>query len=142
MRNIFGAAVLIVASLALVPLIGGEFAPPEDMSMFMISIEAPVGISLPAMDAKMQQIERIVLSQPEILGAFAAVDLEGALQALAAITGRGDIAETINYRVCRGDTVSSIAKKYGKSTRDVLRWNGLAWNSRIYPGDVIQIRNM
>jgi membrane-bound lytic murein transglycosylase D len=58
------------------------------------------------------------------------------------IAGRGDIAETINYRVCRGDTVSSIAKKYGKSTRDVLRWNGLAWNSRIYPGDVIQIRNM
>jgi LysM repeat protein len=58
------------------------------------------------------------------------------------IAGRGDPAETINYRVSRGDTISSIAKKYGKSTRDVLRWNGLAWNSRIYPGDVIQIRNM
>jgi LysM repeat protein len=58
------------------------------------------------------------------------------------IAGYGGASETISYRVCRGDTISSIAKKYGKSTRDVLRWNGLAWNSRIYPGDVIQIRNM
>jgi LysM repeat protein len=58
------------------------------------------------------------------------------------IAGRDAADETISYRVCRGDTISSIARKYGKSTRDVLRWNGLAWNSRIYPGDVIQIRNM
>jgi HAE1 family hydrophobic/amphiphilic exporter-1 len=70
------ASAIFLASLALVPLIGAEFAPQEDMSMFMINIEAPVGISLPAMDRKMQEIERIVLSQPEIMGAFAAVDIE------------------------------------------------------------------
>jgi HAE1 family hydrophobic/amphiphilic exporter-1 len=70
------ASVIFLASLSLVPLIGAEFAPQEDMSMFMINIEAPVGISLPAMDRKMQEIERIVLSQPEIMGAFAAVDIE------------------------------------------------------------------
>jgi HAE1 family hydrophobic/amphiphilic exporter-1 len=70
------ATVTFVASLALVPLIGGEFAPQEDMSMFMVQAEAPVGTSLPAMDRKMQQLERIVLSQPEVMGAFAAVDME------------------------------------------------------------------
>jgi HAE1 family hydrophobic/amphiphilic exporter-1 len=70
------ASVVFLASLALLPLIGGEFAPPEDMSMFMVNVEAPVGTSLPAMDGKMQQLERIVLSQPEVMGAFAAVDLE------------------------------------------------------------------
>ncbi len=70
------ATVIFGASLGLMPFIGGEFAPQEDMSLFMVNIEAPVGTSLPAMDGKMQQVERIVLSQPEVMGAFAAVDME------------------------------------------------------------------
>ncbi len=49
---------------------------------------------------------------------------------------------TIIHRVARGDTVSSIARRYGKRTADVLKWNGLGWNSRIYPGDAITIKNM
>jgi len=68
--------VLVAAVVVLVPLIGGEFAPPEDMSMFMVTIEAPVGTSMPAMDRAMQEVERIVLSQPEIVSGFAAVNME------------------------------------------------------------------
>jgi len=70
------ATLIFLGSLALLPIIGGQFAPQEDMSLFMVTIEAPVGTSLPAMDRRMQRIERIVLSQPEVLGAFAAVDIE------------------------------------------------------------------
>ncbi len=70
------SVVLIIALLILVPLIGGEFAPAEDMSMFMVAIEGPVGISLPAMDRAMQAVERIVLAQPEVRSGFSAVDLE------------------------------------------------------------------
>jgi HAE1 family hydrophobic/amphiphilic exporter-1 len=71
------ATAIFIASLGLVPLIGGEFAPSEDMSAFMIVTEAPVGISLEAMDRKMQEVERVVLMQPEVLSGFAALDMEG-----------------------------------------------------------------
>lgn len=67
--------VLVAAVVLLVPAIGAEFAPPEDMSAFMITIETPVGTSLPAMDRKLQEIERIVLSQPEVISAFSGVDI-------------------------------------------------------------------
>lgn len=60
----------------------------------------------------------------------------------ASANAYADLSEDIVYRVRRGDTISSIARRHGKSTKDVLRWNGLAWNSRIYPGDRITIRNM
>jgi HAE1 family hydrophobic/amphiphilic exporter-1 len=67
--------VLIAAVFVLVPRIGGEFAPPEDMSSFMISMEAPVGVSVAEMDRRMQEVERICLEQPEVLSTFAGIDI-------------------------------------------------------------------
>ncbi len=67
--------VLAGVVVALVPLIGAEFAPPEDMSAFMISVQAPVGTSMPAMDRKLQEVERVVLSQPEVRSTFSGVDI-------------------------------------------------------------------
>ena len=46
---------------------------------------------------------------------------------------------SFTYRVRRGDTVSSIARRHGKRTKDVLRANGLGWHTRIYPGDTLKI---
>ncbi len=58
-------------------------------------------------------------------------------------TGSGDVYagldESRSYRVRRGDTVSSIARKFGKRTNSLLRANGLGWRSRIYPGDTLKI---
>ncbi len=56
-----------------------------------------------------------------------------------AIGDRSSSENFTYYKVRRGDTVSSIARRHGRSTRSVLRANGLGWRSRIYPGDTIKI---
>jgi LysM repeat protein len=43
------------------------------------------------------------------------------------------------YRVGSGDTVSSIAGRYGLSTASVLALNGLGWKSTIFPGQVLKL---
>jgi LysM repeat protein len=43
------------------------------------------------------------------------------------------------YRVQPGDTVSSVAVRYGLPTASVLALNGLGWKSLIYPGQVLRL---
>ncbi|WP_224760721.1 LysM peptidoglycan-binding domain-containing protein [Salinibacterium sp. ZJ450] len=43
------------------------------------------------------------------------------------------------YKVAAGDTVSSIAGRYGLSTASVLAMNGLGWKSVIFPGQVLKL---
>jgi LysM repeat protein len=43
------------------------------------------------------------------------------------------------YRVTAGDTVSSIAGRYGLATASVLALNGLGWKSTIFPGQVLKL---
>jgi LysM repeat protein len=45
------------------------------------------------------------------------------------------------YRVAAGDTVSSIAGRYGLATASVLALNGLGWKSTIFPGQVLKLSN-
>lgn len=44
-----------------------------------------------------------------------------------------------SYRVQGGDTVSSIAGRFGLSTASVLALNGLGWKSTIFPGQHLRL---
>jgi len=44
-----------------------------------------------------------------------------------------------SYTVTPGDSVSSIAGRYGLSTASVLALNGLSWKSLIFPGQVLKL---
>lgn len=44
----------------------------------------------------------------------------------------------VTYRVQKGDSLWTIAKRYDVTTRDLMTWNGLT-SSRIYPGDEVRI---
>lgn len=48
-------------------------------------------------------------------------------------------APPASYTVRPGDTISSIANRFGLRTVDVLTWNGLGWRSVIYPGQTLSL---
>jgi membrane-bound lytic murein transglycosylase D len=50
------------------------------------------------------------------------------------VSSRGDV-----HVVRPRDTISSIAKQYGVSVGDVLRWNSLEGQARIHPGDRLRV---
>lgn len=47
--------------------------------------------------------------------------------------------KTVAYQVRRGESVWTIAKKFGVSYKDVLRWNRLSKRSILRPGDNLKI---
>lgn len=47
--------------------------------------------------------------------------------------------ETITYTVQRGDTLSSIASRYGTTVQELVDINGLSNPNLIYPGEVLRI---
>ena len=69
----------------------------------------------------------------------------GAFAAASAATAPGVVTAAstapASYRVVAGDTVSSIAGRFGLATASVLALNGLGWKSIIFPGQVLKLTN-
>lgn len=61
--------------------------------------------------------------------------MPGGLTAHAVSTSAAPAVYTVNP----GDTVSSIAQRFGISTASVLALNGLSWKSTIFPGQVLAL---
>ena len=84
------------------------------------TIAVTLGIAQPA-EAATHQVKR----QPK-----AKAQTGGATQTSSVATA----AVPAEIVVADGDTVSSIAERYGLSTAEVLAHNGLSWSSLIFPG--------
>jgi membrane-bound lytic murein transglycosylase D len=62
---------------------------------------------------------------------------------LASAGGSARRAAAMEVHVVRArDTVSSIAKLYGVSTTDVVRWNNLENGDAIRPGDRLRVTTL
>ncbi|MEO5770622.1 MAG: efflux RND transporter permease subunit [Burkholderiaceae bacterium] len=55
-----------VGAIALAPLVGSEFVPQTDQGYTQLALRLPVGSSLERTDAKVRQVEEIVLAMPEV----------------------------------------------------------------------------
>ena len=64
---------LFAASLQLVPGMRKEMTPPQDIDIFLVRLQMPVGSSVDATDAALRKCEEELRKRPEVLRYFAAV---------------------------------------------------------------------
>ena len=70
MRTLAVAAVLIVSSFALVPVVGFSLFPKAGTPQFMVDIEAAQGASIEATDEAARYAESVLLKDPRVRGVF------------------------------------------------------------------------
>jgi multidrug efflux pump subunit AcrB len=64
-------------ALGLAPLVGTEFVPQADQGFTQLSVRMPVGSSLQRSDAKIRQVEEIVMALPEVQSVASSVGGQG-----------------------------------------------------------------
>jgi hydrophobe/amphiphile efflux-1 (HAE1) family protein len=67
------AILFFVGSLGISAFIKRELLPSQDQSTFIMSFKTPVGSSMDFTDAKIKQVEKFVLAQPDVLRVYVAV---------------------------------------------------------------------
>ena len=72
-KTLIGAAVLFVAALGVIPIIGFSLFPKAGIPQFLIKIEAPEGAGLAATDRIARQVEDVLRATPELDWWFANV---------------------------------------------------------------------
>ena len=72
-KTVLLAAVIFLSSLALVPLMGMNFLPPEDKGTINIDAELDSGLSLSAAGKKAEQIEKIVEKYPDVTSVYSTI---------------------------------------------------------------------
>ncbi|WP_062014122.1 efflux RND transporter permease subunit [Aureimonas sp. AU4] len=72
------AVALFVGSVMLVPRVGAEFVPSGDQGEFTVSLKAPQGSSLDYTAMKVRQVERILLTFPEVASTYSTINTAGA----------------------------------------------------------------
>lgn len=72
-KTILLAVAIFLSSLALIPLMGMNFLPPEDKGMINIDAELDSGLSLSAAEKKAQQIEKIVQKYPDVTSVYSTI---------------------------------------------------------------------
>lgn len=71
------AAVVFVASMSTLSIIGTEFVPQEDRGEFVVNIEVPAGTAFEQTVAHVAEVENVVKAMPDVRQIFSTVGFEG-----------------------------------------------------------------
>jgi membrane-bound lytic murein transglycosylase D len=81
--------------------------------------------------------QRLWVTEPPPQGAATG---GGTLGAASGVAAPESDAGSVEHRVRRGDTLTSIARIYDVSVQEVRSWNGIDRQGVIYPGQILRIR--
>lgn len=118
---------LLVASLALTPLIGAEFLPTMDGAQISIEVQMPKGTVLEETDKVTTQVEDILKSVPEVKTVFVSVGPSGDIVSVGGSTP--DIAQ---LRVM-------LTKKYERNRSDIEIADDIRQKVALIPGAEIKV---
>lgn len=104
-----------------------------------LGITGPIDPVLPKRPDKPKSTPGELLAK-SIRTAFAASNRTTAIADTSVANATVASAPT-SYTVAAGDSVSSVAARFGLATASVLALNGLGWKSLIYPGQILKLTN-
>lgn len=70
---VFGSLIFFAASLFLIQKVRQEFVPSQDLDIIMVMAQTPPGTALEATAQKSEELEKIVASDPDVLGFFVSI---------------------------------------------------------------------
>jgi len=107
--TIAGAIAISAASLLLIPQIGTELMPATDSGDFTISVKMPVGTALAKTNEAMLQVERVVMSNPNVRTVLS-----------SAGTGMGSRGTSSSLTPFRGSVTVRLKENRKRSTAQVI----------------------
>ncbi|MCE5199516.1 efflux RND transporter permease subunit, partial [bacterium] len=109
-KAIGAAAAVTLASFLLLPLIGTELMPLTDSGDFSVNVKMPIGTALEQTNKAMQQIERKISGNPDVLTAFA-----------TAGSNMGMRGSSTTLRPYMGSVTVKLKDNRSKPTADVIK---------------------
>ena len=97
LATVCGAAGITGASLLLVPYIGTELMPMTDSGDFSIGVRMPIGTALSETDRAMRQIERIVMSNPNVATVYSTAGSGGMRAGGASRSNQGSLTVKLRH---------------------------------------------
>ncbi len=110
-------ALLMVASIALVPVVGAEFIPRSDASQMSIAVEMDKGAVLEETDKVAKQIENIIKDIPEVKTVFTSVGASGEMVSISTGTDNATIMVMLNKMADRDRSTNEIIEEVREKLR-------------------------